>query len=101
MSEFTTLITTMTKEGVIGAIVFAIWWLYHKAVTEQFKEILAQMKEREIRHYELLKDSIETNKLIISTLQKINSSIDNNNWCPIAKEFHEGGLNVKPANNAG
>ncbi len=101
MTEFGMLVSSFAKEGTLGAIIFAIWWLYHKAVTEQFKDILKQMEARESRHFELLKDSIDTNKLIIGTLQEINANIQNNSWCPISKEFHEGGLNVKPANYAG
>lgn len=101
MNELAQLVGSFTKEGIIGAIVFAIWWMYHKAVTEQFKEILKQMSEREIRHFELLKDSIDTNKLMLATLQQINDNINQNKWCPITKEFHKGELNVKPANYAG
>lgn len=103
MSEITSIISLLAKAGAIGAalIVFAIWWIYHKAITEQFKTMLEQQAKREENYFKLLNDSIETNKLMLATLQKMSSSIENNNWCPIAKQFHKGGLNVKSADYAG
>lgn len=103
MTDIGNLVATLEKSGGYTAslVVFAIWYFYHKAVTAQFEGILTYQQEREKEIIGLLKDSIETNKLILGSLEKLNSSIANNLWCPVAKEFHKGGLNVKPSDNAG
>ena len=101
MTDITAILSLLSKAGAISAalIVFAIWWLYLKAITAQFQTILEQQSKREEKYFELLQESIDTNKLMLSTLQQISSSIETNNWCPLAKEFTKEVLKFNPQNN--
>ncbi len=62
-----------------GGIVFVIFYLYHQSSTTQMNEIIAQT-------FDLLKKMVEQNTLQLSYLQKIDTEIKANTWCPIVKQ---------------
>lgn len=72
-----------------GGLVFVVFYLYHKSSTEQMNKVIAQT-------FELLKTMIEQNNLALGYLQKIDTEVTNNLWCPmLKKEIGSGESNVK------
>ena len=102
--------------GVGGAFLF-ILCVYHKSVTKQFDTILTNQNEREKEtfsqmnkiidnqakreesNFKLLQDMVSTNLLQNAHLEKIAGMIENNRWCPYARNFL-GGSNP-PATHKG
>lgn len=62
-----------------GGITFVIFYLYHQSTTRQMEEIIHQT-------FDLLKTMIEQNSLQLTYLQRIDTNIFNNAWCPYVKE---------------
>lgn len=61
------------------ALIFIIWYLYHKAQVKTFEKIMEQ-------NFNILKDLLETNHYQGVLLSRIESKVDNNLWCPILKK---------------
>ncbi len=62
-----------------AGIVFLIFYIYHQSATKQMNEIIAKT-------FELLKTMIEQNTMQLGYLQKIDTEVSNNLWCPYVKE---------------
>lgn len=60
------------------AVIFMIWYIYHKAQAKLFENIMNQ-------NFSILKDLLETNQYHAALLSRIESKIDNNLWCPVLK----------------
>ncbi len=73
-----------------GGIVFVIFYLYHQSSTKQMNEIIGQT-------FDLLKKMIEQNTLQLTYLQKIDTEIGANMWCPYARE--KAGISIKENNH--
>lgn len=58
-----------------------------KATFEQLNKIIDNQSEREKNNFSLLKQMIDTNLLQNAHLEKIESLIKNNTWCPYARKF--------------
>ncbi len=89
MQEFSWLFKMVEQIG-FPALIFAIWYFYHKSSVAQFNEIISQQNEASKAHFELLKDMIQTNILQTSLLQDIQAKITNNQWCPFVQGFLKG-----------
>lgn len=78
MSE-TALMIELLKNIGFPAVVFAIWYIYHKSQVKTFEEIIRN-------NFAVLKDLLETNKEHASILTRIESKIDANLWCPFIRK---------------
>jgi len=75
----TTLLVELTKNIGFPAVVFAIWYIYHKSQVKTFENIIQN-------NFQVLKDLLETNKNQANLLSRIENKIDANMWCPILKK---------------
>jgi len=78
MSE-TALLIELVKNIGFPAVIFAIWYIYHKAQVKTFEDIVNN-------NFKVLKDLLETNQYHAALLSRIESKIDTNLWCPILKK---------------
>jgi hypothetical protein len=67
------------------AVIFAVWYLYHRSQVEFLKEILKEQAVREERNHETLKELIETMHRTVAVLSRMEFKIDSNTWCPYIK----------------
>lgn len=74
----TALIIELTKNIGFPAVIFAIWYIYHKSQVKIFENIIQN-------NFQVLKDLLETNQYHAALLSRIESKIDTNLWCPILK----------------
>ena len=75
-------ITEFLKIAGTGGMIFVIFYIYHKSSTEQMNKIITQT-------FDLLKIMIEQNNLQIGYLQKIDTKITNNLWCPYMRKRND------------
>ena len=75
----TTLIIELIKNIGFPAVVFAIWYIYHKSQVKTFENIIQN-------NFQVLKDLLETNKNQANLLSRIENKIDTNLWCPLIKK---------------
>lgn len=78
MSE-TALIIELVKNIGFPAVVFAIWYIYHKSQVKTFEEIIKN-------NFAVLKDLLETNQQHTAILSRLENKIDANLWCPFIRE---------------
>ena len=83
MSESAFFIELIKNIG-FPAVIFAIWYIYHKSQAKTFEEIIKC-------NFEVLKDLLETNQYHAALLSRIESKIDTNLWCPILKKSLKNG----------
>lgn len=62
-----------------SGVTFLIFYLYHQSTTKQMSEIIDQT-------FKLLSTMIEQNTLQLSYLQKIDTEVTNNLWCPYMRK---------------
>ena len=67
-----------------GGLVFIVFYLYHQSTTKQMNEIINKT-------FALLSTMIEQNTLQLSYLQKIDTEVTNNLWCPYMRKNQEKG----------
>lgn len=72
------LIIELVKNVGFPAVIFAIWYIYHKSQVKTFEEIIRN-------NFAVLKDLLETNQEHTSVLSRIENKIDVNLWCPFIK----------------
>lgn len=99
MSDIAGLLDALKPYGA-SALIFAIWYVYHKATAGQLNKIIDNNVLTQNKNFELLKDMIDTNILHNALLQRIESLILNNQWCPYARKFLKKGEFDEPDNNA-
>jgi histidinol phosphatase-like enzyme len=93
-------ISKFVSEVGLGALIFVIWYLYHKDAMKRLHEIIEAQNTREEENskrfdmvisqqeatrkqeFELLKDMTSTNLLQVASLTRIEQKIDNVVWCP-------------------
>lgn len=68
----------LTKNIGFPAVIFAIWYIYHKSQVKTFEDIVNN-------NFKVLRDLLETNQYHAALLSRIESKIDTNLWCPILK----------------
>ena len=78
MTEIAVFIELVKNIG-FPAVVFAIWYIYHKSQVKTFEEIIRN-------NFAVLKDLLETNRQHTSLLTRIENKIDINLWCPFIKK---------------
>ena len=96
MTEFPFLLEAVKAIG-FPALIFAIWYFYHKsevkareqfhkAESERFQQILAQMEARHTQTFELMKDAIKSVQHHTMILARIENKIDNSQFCPYSPQ---------------
>ena len=71
-------IIEILKMGGVSTITFAIFYIYHQSTSNQINTIIQNV-------FSILKDMIGQGNLQTGYLQKIDTKIDNNAWCPYIK----------------
>lgn len=84
MNEMTALTEYLAAFGT-GGLIFIMWYFYHKSSTTQFDKILESQAQRAQENFKLLQDMISSNLLQNEKLERIETKIDNNRWCPYVK----------------
>jgi Fe2+ transport system protein B len=64
------------------ALIFAMWYLYHKATVEQMNRIIET-------NFNLLRQMIEQMSVNSGLLASIREKIDSNQWCPYLKNIQK------------
>jgi len=72
------LILELVKNIGFPAVIFAIWYIYHKSQVKTFEDIVNN-------NFQVLKDLLETNQYHTALLSKIDTKIEMNLWCPILR----------------
>lgn len=72
-------IIEILKMGGVSTITFAIFYLYHQSTSNQINTIIQNV-------FSILKELIGQGNLQTGYLQKIDTKIDNNVWCPFIRE---------------
>lgn len=75
----TVLMIELVKNIGFPAVIFAIWYIYHKSQVRTFETIIKN-------NFVVLKELLETNRKHTSLLTRIESKIDVNLWCPYIKK---------------
>lgn len=86
MTELSGLLELIKPFGA-SALIFAIWYLYHKSVVEQYKTLVTE-------NFKLLNGMIENALLQNVQIQELKDLITNNRWCPYMEYLKrkEGGI---------
>lgn len=82
----------LTKQLGTPALIFAIWYFYHKSTSNQFKDVLE-------KNFKLLEGLIKTNNENTGLLIEIKSKIADKFYCPYTRQFikqDNDGLKRKP-----
>jgi hypothetical protein len=85
LSDFGFLLELIKAVG-FPAVIFIIWYIYHKSQVEFYKQILNEQAERENRNFEVLRELTETIQATTAILSRMEYKIDSNTYCPITKE---------------
>lgn len=88
MSETGILIEILKQAGIAG-VVFVVWWAYHKSTVKLLSGMLEAQREREQHNFEMLQKFIDTLEFHGACLARIETKIDQNQYCPLARK--EGG----------
>lgn len=72
-------VVEFVKMAGVGGLMFLIFYLYHKSSSEQMNKIITQT-------FDMLKLMIEQNTMQLGLLQKIDTEIKSNVWCPYVRE---------------
>lgn len=78
MQDFSVFIE-LTKNIGFPAVIFAIWYIYHKAQVKSFEQMMNN-------NFQILKDLLETTQYNVAILSRIENKIDLNVWCPLLKK---------------
>jgi hypothetical protein len=74
------------------ALIFGIWYLYHRSQVKAWEEQIKAMNVREERVFSLLTGQLEALQCIVAQNARMESKIDSNQWCPLVKEkMHHAG----------
>lgn len=76
----------LIKQLGISALIFLIWYLYHRSQVQQWKQLMDAQQQREERNFELLKDMLETVQYHTGMLARVETKIDTNQFCPLTKK---------------
>jgi len=71
------------------ALVFIMFYIYHKTQTEMLLCIIKNLENREKTFSEYLQQQIETMQCMASQLSRIEYKIDTYTNCPIIKQMKE------------
>jgi len=85
MTETAVLLKLVESIG-FPALIFAVWYLYHRSQVKAWESQMTNMKEREERMFGLLTGQLEALQCIVAQNARIESKIDMNQWCPLVRE---------------
>lgn len=80
----------ITKIIGFPALIFGIWFFYHKSSTMQLNKIIDMQAERERANFNLLKDMIDKMDLQSGLLQKLVERVNSNQFCPYVRDLQQG-----------
>ncbi|RJP20726.1 MAG: hypothetical protein C4529_08925 [Deltaproteobacteria bacterium] len=87
----------LIKYAGFPAIIFAVWFIYHRSQSlawseqtklhfETFSLITKERDVRDERNYEILKEMLEVSRYQSTILARMDSKIDTNQYCPIVRQ---------------
>lgn len=79
----TTLIEMLKTAGT-GGLIFVVFYIYHESSTKQLNTIIDKT-------YSLLGTMLDQNSLQLSYLQRIDTKVTNNLWCPMVRHGSHSG----------
>ncbi|MDQ7799550.1 MAG: hypothetical protein RDU76_11525 [Candidatus Edwardsbacteria bacterium] len=88
MAESSFLLKLILNLG-INALIFLIWFFYHRGQISLFTQMINGMQAREQETMKVLKDQTETLQYLSGILGRMEQKIDSNQYCPMIKK--EGG----------
>jgi len=85
----TQLLMELVKNVGFPAVIFAIWYLYHRAQVKAWEAQMQTMNDHETRMFNLLNGQLEALQCIVAQNARMETKIDGNMFCPIVrKESH-------------
>ena len=85
------------------ALIFAVWYLYHRAEVkawekreasqaETYRTQMQAMSDHEGRMFALLNGQLEALQCLVGQVARVESKMDSNQWCPMVKKemYHAG-----------
>lgn len=85
MTDLTFFVEIVKNIG-FPAVIFIIWFLYHKSQVEILTKMLAEQSQREERNYQTLKELTEALQANTATICRMEYKIDTGYTCPILKK---------------
>jgi ABC-type long-subunit fatty acid transport system fused permease/ATPase subunit len=85
MPEVNFFIDILKQLGVAG-VVFVIFYIYHKSQVKLFSEIIETQNEHAKRNFEILQSFIQTLEYHGACLARMETKIDQNQFCPVARK---------------
>ena len=67
------------------AVIFAIWYLYHKSQVKAWQDQLAAQVKREDQIFALLSGQLEAMQSIVGQNARIETKIDSSQYCPLVR----------------
>jgi hypothetical protein len=86
MSEFPFFIELVKYVG-FPALIFIVFFIYHKSQTKILMQVIKNMEERERALNEYMQQQIETLQCLVGAIARIEYKIDMGMQCPIKKEM--------------
>ena len=83
------LLMELVKNVGFPAVIFAIWYLYHRAQVKAWEAQMQTMREHEERMFALLNGQLEALQCLVGQCARMETKIDSNMYCPmVRKESH-------------
>lgn len=86
MSELSFFIELVKYVG-FPALIFIVFFVYHKSQTRILMQIIENMEGRERAQQEYLQQQLETLQWMVSSVSRIEYKIDTGMQCPLKKEM--------------
>ena len=84
----TALLLELIKNVGFPALIFAVWYLYHRSQVKAWESQMAAVREREERTFSLLTGQLEALQCIVAQNARMETKIDSNLYCPMMREKH-------------
>lgn len=82
-----TLLIELIKHIGFPALIFIVFFLYHKSQTKILIQIIQNIEQREKDQTHYLKEQIETLQWMVSSIARLEYKIDAGMQCPMKKEL--------------
>jgi len=85
VSEYNFLLD-MVKQNGITALLFIIFFLYHRDQVASWKALREADTKREERTHELFKSQLEVQQAQLAQLARMEQKMDSNSYCPMVRK---------------
>lgn len=82
----TALFLELVKNLGFPALIFAVWYLYHRSQVKAWEARERVMNEHETRMFNLLNGQLEALQCIVAQNARMETKIDSNMYCPMVKD---------------